>query len=728
MVRFLGRTWWVFLAVAAAAYGLLLAAGFFAEVPLPRAAPVDQSSMVYDAQGKVIGSFHGDQNRTIVDVNQISLRLKDAVVAAEDRTFYTHAGVSLKGIFRAAVTNLRQGEIGQGASTITQQYARTFQAIGKEQTYLRKLKEATLAVKIEKSLTKPKILENYLNTVYFGRGAYGAEAAAQTYFKKPAGQLDLAEAAYLAGVIRSPNRYQLEAGAEGVATIKAQVLDSMLRAGFIDQATLEQARAVDLTTRFQFGQSGELDSPKAGYFIEYVRKLLLREFKVAEKDLLGGGLKIYTTLDSSMQDAAEEAVRSTMDKPQDPEVALLAMDPEGQVRAMVGGREVGDTQRARGFNFAANLPGDPGGRQPGSAFKPLALAAFLDEGKSIYSKFAAPSLLQIESKRCRNEDGTPWRVANFDDAGFGELDMIEATTKSVNTIYAQVMDRVVTPARFISMAQNAGIEIPRSDSGCALTLGTTDVTPLEMARAYATFAARGRRPEPLFVTRVEAPDGTTILDRSPRTEQTIDPNVADTVNWVLKQNIQRGTGTGAKLPWPAMGKTGTAQNYADAFFAGSTPELTAVVWMGYPPGGNPPQIPVMTNVRGVRVTGGSFPATIWKKFMTQALKNSRHTDFPTPASLEGEILPASPVPCPAPSAPGQSRSSAPSATPAPPVTGCTPAPAAVLDPPRVPGGAAESTPGSSSSPAPAPGPSPTRETNPSPGPSCLLGILCPKPS
>lgn len=661
----------------------------------------------------MIGTFHGVQNRTIVDLAEISLRLKDAVVAAEDRTFYTHTGVSLKGIARAAITNFRQGEIGQGASTITQQYARTFQVIGKDRTYLRKLKEATLAVKIEKSLTKQKILESYLNTVYFGRGAYGAEAAAQTYFKKSAGQLDLAEAAYLAGLIRSPNKYQLEAGAEGVAQIKGKVLDAMWRADFIDSAKRDEAKGVDLATRFKFGQSAEQDSPKAGYFIEYVRKLLVRDYKVAEKDLLGGGLKIYTTLSSSMQDAAEQAVRSTMDKPEDPEVALIAMDPQGQVRAMVGGRVVDDRERARGFNFAANLPGDSGGRQPGSAFKPIALAAFLDEGNSVNSKFSAPSFLQFDSKRCANADGTPWKVSNFDDVGFGELNLVDATTKSVNTIYAQVMDQVVTPAKFISMAQNVGIEIPKSDSGCALTLGTTDVTPLEMARAYATFASRGRRPEPMFITRVEAKDKTILFEQRPRTEQTIDPNVADTVNWVLKQNVQRGTGTRAKLAWPAMGKTGTAQNHSDASFAGSTPELTAVVWLGYPPVGRPPQIPVMTNVRGERVTGGSFPAIIWKKFMSQALQDSKHSDFTAPKSLGGELLAPSPVPCPVPQASPSS-----SATPRPPVTGCTPAKIVASPIAPAPSSSADSTVESN----PRPNPSPTRTPAP-----CLLGILCPRP-
>ena len=640
--------WWVLVGLGVAAGVLLAVVGFLTKVPLPEAVPEAQSSFVYGSDGQVIGSFHGEQNRTIVPLSSMSRHLKEAVVATEDRNFYTHRGVSVNGIIRAAFTNLKDGEISQGASTITQQYARTFSGsdIGRQRTFTRKIREATLAVKIERKYSKPKILEFYLNTVYFGRGAYGAEAAAQTYFKKPASQLDLAESAYLAGTIRSPQRYQVDVNPQGVVAIRNEVLQDMIVAGYIDEVRARQARAVDLASRFKFGNGTQRESAKAGYFIEYVRRLLLSpEFKISEKQLLGGGLKIYTSLDTRMQQAAERAVAFTMNLPNDPEVALVAMDPQGQVRAMVGGRDVGDAKRARGFNFAANLPGEDGGRQAGSAFKPFALAAFVDEGKSVHSRFEAPSQLEIASKTCRNSDGTAWKVSNFENAGYGVLDLVEATTRSANTVYAQVMDKVVTPQKFMDMAEKTGIPIPASDQGCALTLGTTDVTPLEMARAYATFAARGRRPDPIIVTKIQSPEGETILERKARSEQVIDRNVADTVNWVLKQNVERGTGTGAKLPWPAMGKTGTTQNHVDASFAGSTPELTTVVWMGYPPNSQTGRIPEMVNVRGRKVTGGSFPATVWKKFMADALRGSKHSDFPTP-QLGGEVLNPPPPPCP----------------------------------------------------------------------------------
>lgn len=644
------RKWWLILAMIVAGFVLLKVAGFLTEIPLPEAAPGAQSSKLYDSQGELIYNFHGTENRTIVPLAQISDTLQEAVVAAEDRSFYTHPGVSIKGIVRAALSNVQAGEVGQGASTITQQYARTFAEVGKERTLTRKIREASMAIKIEREYSKDKILEFYLNTVYFGRGAYGAEAAAQAYFKKPARDLDLAEAAYLAGIIRSPSRYQQETNPDGVPVIRDRVLVSMREAGFIGPEQEQAAKVVDLATRFKFGLSAELDSPRAGYFVEYVRKLLLREFKIEEKDLLGGGLKIYTTLDLRMQDAAENAVRSTLDADTDPEVGLVAMDPLGQVKAMVGGRNVDDPQRARGFNFAANQPGDDGGRQAGSAFKPIALAAFVDEGKSIKSSFAGPGKITIDTRPCLNE-GKPWSVSNFENSSYGNLDMTQATTRSVNTIYAQMMEKVVSPKKFMAMAEKLGVDIPAVDEGCALTLGTSPVTPMEMARAYITFASRGKRPDPLLVLKVVSPTGETLIERKPRTEQTVNQNVADSVSWILKQNILGGTGTAAKLPWPAMGKTGTTQDHQDASFVGATPELAAAVWMGFPPDPTTKEIPLMQNVRGKNVTGGSFPAAIWKKFMAEALKvYEKHSDFPSP-KITGEVLEPKPVPCPSPYVP-----------------------------------------------------------------------------
>jgi len=617
--------------------GLMAMIGWWATLALPAASVSAQSSKVLAADGQVIATLHGEQNRTIVPLSRISKNLTKAVVATEDRGFYDHSGVSVRGIIRAARANFEGKQVVQGGSTITQQYVRNaYPSVGTERTITRKLRETWLALRVEQHDSKEKILEKYLNLVYFGRGAYGAEAAARTYFKVPASDLTVGQAAYLAGVIRSPERYQISSSPEEATRVRNLVLDDMVRARHLTKAEAEAARAEDLTSQFKPGQSIEVESPRAGFFVEYVRMLLKREFGLTDEQILAGGLQIHTTLDLRMQDAAEAAVSSVLDKPTDPEAALVAMDAHGNVRALVGGRDVKSIDRARGFNFAVDVNQTGGGRPAGSAFKVFALAALVDDGKSIASTISGPSKLLIDSPQCRNADGTPWEVSNFANAGFGSLDITRATLSSVNTVYAQIMESAVTPAAFISMAGRTGIQIPQFDTGCALTLGTTDVTPMEMARAYTTFAQRGKRPEPMIISKITSPDGSVIAERTHKIEQMIDANVADTVNHVLRQNVASGTGTGARIGRPAAGKTGTTQNFENAWFAGYTPDLTAVVWMGYAP--NPDgTIPLMQNVRGRDVTGGSFPATIWKKFMSEALKGTKESNFTKP-KLGGELI------------------------------------------------------------------------------------------
>jgi len=634
-----------------AATAVLTAAGvgalvWLAAIPLPQIATAAQSSRILAADGQTIGTFHGEENRTLVPLERVSHHLKLAVVAVEDRTFFDHGGFSIRGIFRAARANWEGGGIVQGGSTITQQYVRhAFPHVGTDRTFGRKLKEAFWAVKLERKSSKEEILEHYLNTVYFGRGAYGAEAAARTYFKVSAAELTPGQSAYLAGLIRAPQRYQIDADAARAINLRNSVIDQQVRLDLMTSEAADAARAEDLVAQFKPGVSVEVDSARAGYFVEYVRRMLLSEFDLTDEEILRGGLEIHTTLDIAMQDAAEAAVRSVLDSPTDPEAALVAMDPQGQVRAMVGGRDVDSIERARGFNFAVDVNGTGGGRPAGSAFKTFTLAAFLEEGKSIRSTFSGASSISINSDRCR-DGNKPWTVSNYGNAGYGYLDITGATTSSVNTIYAQMMNEVVSPQKFIEVAGKTGVAIPESDSGCALTLGTSDVTPLEMAGAYTTFAQRGRRPAPLVITRIARPDGTVVAERHPAVEQVMDANVADTVNHVLQQNVQSGTGTGAKIGRPAAGKTGTTDNFQDAWFAGYTPELTTVVWMGFAPD---PQgrIPLMTRVRGRSVTGGSFPATIWKSFMSKALEGVPQREFHKP-EIKGDVISHRPPPAPRP--------------------------------------------------------------------------------
>ena len=701
--------WWLVAGGVAALVVISLTMMFLGAVPLPEALAAAQSTKVLAADGQLIGTFHGEENRTIVPLDQVSKNLQNAVIATEDRSFYKHPGVSLKGIIRAVFTNVSEQGVRQGGSTITQQYVRnSIEQVGKERTIFRKVKEAVLAVKIERKFSKDKILEFYLNTVYFGRGAYGAEAAARTYFSKSAKDLNVNESAFLAGVIRSPQRFQPDSNPENAESIRKEVLSDMVEAGKLKIEEAEANRGQPLG--FQLSQSVEAESARAAYFLEYVKQVLYNEFKLTDQQIFGGGLTIRTTLDMRLQDLAEKAITSTLDREDDPEAAIVSIDTNGNLRAMVGGRVVNSIERARGFNFATmqRSDGQVNGRQAGSAFKPFTLAAFVAEGKSVKSSFTAPPLLEIPSRQCKNEDGSNWKIHNFDNDGYGTLDVIDATKKSANTVYAQMID-LIKPRPVKQIAEEAGITSKLS-AVCSLTLGTSAVTPLEMARAFATFSTRGERVSVVAITKIETPGGDVIGEQFPEKEKVMEPGVADTVNFALEQNIQAGTGTGAKIGRPAAGKTGTTQNHVDAWFAGYTPHddeqpgLSTVVWMGFRPEGTPPKIPEMTDVRGRRVTGGSFPATIWKKYMEPALKGFDETKFVAP-ELGGEVINPSPTPCP------------PGASP-PPGANCiqlspTPTSSPTVTPsPSAPPGQEKKSPPPTSPPPPSPTP-----TSPSPSPT-----------
>ncbi|CAN5883020.1 hypothetical protein BH23ACT12_BH23ACT12_06700 [soil metagenome] len=373
-----GRFKWAFGALGVSAARGAGALIWLVGLPIPQIPPSAQSSRVLAADGKVIGTLHGEENRTLVPLEQISPHLKLAVVSIEDRTFFDHSGFSLRGTIRAARANWEGGRIVQGGSTITQQYVRqAFPKVGTDRTFTRKLKEAFWAIKLERQSSKDEILEHYLNTVYFGRGAYGAEAAARTYFKVSSAELTPGQAAYLAGVIRAPERYQIDDDPPKATALRNQILDRLTGLDLMTSEAVGAARAEDLVAQFKPGLSVEVDSAEAGYFVEYVRRLLRSEFNLSDEEILRGGLVVETTLDPKMQKAAEEAVRGVLNRPTDPEAALVAMDPQGRVRAMVGGRDVDSIDRSRGFNFAVDVNGTGGGRPAGSAFKTFAPSAFL---------------------------------------------------------------------------------------------------------------------------------------------------------------------------------------------------------------------------------------------------------------------------------------------------------------------------------------------------------------
>ncbi len=649
----------------------------FSQVPLPDTDPPQlQTTFICPAevttdcnQDNSIAQLSGGVDRVNVTYDRLPPVLIDAVLAAEDREFYDHGGVDPVGIARALWANLRNQDVQQGGSTITQQYVKNVY-LTQERTYTRKLKEAALAVKLERELPKQEILLRYLNTIYFGRGAYGVEAASRTYFDKPVEQLTLPEAAYLAGLIRAPETADANrAGDEAVnvsnlltATRRRDsVLDAMLAVGSITQVEYDEARATAFGTvvpRTVQQNFGRVANPEWGteYYVDHVRQWLVSEAGFTDAEVFGGGLRVYSTVQMDRQRAASEAVNSTLDEPDDPAGALVAIDDSGAVRAMYGGNDYASSE----VNLATGTLGGGGGRQPGSSFKPFALAEAVAQGIPLNKSYNAPAKLVIPGAN----DGEDWEVGNYGDAGLGRLDLVSATAKSSNTAYAQLMLEV-GPENVVAMAKRLGITSPL-DPFPATVLGTEEVSVLDMASAYSTFADNGVHVEPYVVTRVTDALGVVLWENEITRDEVLDPEQAKQVNWALNQVVEGGTGTGAKFDQPAAGKTGTTDEYKDAWFVGYTCRLTAAVWVGYP--GTEERL--MKDVKGIEVTGGSLPAEIWRKFMIDATQGVDACDFEQPelgAEVEpDDTTPPTSEPPPTTAAPSTTTTEAPPPTTAPP--------------------------------------------------------------
>jgi membrane peptidoglycan carboxypeptidase len=693
----LRRWWWVFVVVPlVAAIGLLLTLFYiYSQLELPKTPPPLQTTYIYDREGNQIATLHSTVDRTIIPLSDMPLQLRHAVIAVEDKGFYDHPGIDVTGIFRAAWTDLVSGEVVQGGSTLTQQlvknvYAGQYEKDPKTgvETYAipprtlgQKVREGLLAIKVEREFTKDEILAKYLNTVYFGRGAYGVQAAAQTFFRKDASELSALESALLAGMIQSPSYYDPIEQQEAALERRNYVLEQMASEGYLTPERAAQLEVRDVKVDpIEVG----LNFPgKLGYFLDYTRRSLLDEYD--EGLVFGGGLQVTTTLDSQMQRYAEEAVADHLDTPGDPAAAVVAIDPrDGAVRAMYGGK-----------NFAVSkvnlATGDGGsGRQAGSAFKPFTLVTAIEQGYSLSSRWHGPSSITIPDPACYT-DGAPWELSNAADEESGDFTLLAATTYSVNTVFAQVAS-AVTPEAIRQTAARMGIRSPL-EPVCSITLGTQAVTPLEMTNAYATLAARGWRHRASPLERVDTADGETDLQIGGRGKLVVRQNDADLVTYALQSVIQSGTGTAANIGRPAAGKTGTAQEYRDAWFCGYVPQLVTCVWVGYPQG----EIS-LTNVEGFSaVFGGTIPALIWHDFMSQATANMRIKDFAQP-SFEGYTLGApTPPPPPAPSVtPSPSPKPSPSPSPKP-----SPSPSPSIEP----------------SPSPSPIPSPSPSPSPSPPPT-----------
>ncbi|HZT54201.1 MAG TPA: transglycosylase domain-containing protein [Gaiellaceae bacterium] len=576
-----------------------------------------ENSFLYTDNMKLLGVVPSATNRQPLPLSKMSPWLPEATVAIEDARFWQHGALDYRGILRALYEDLSQGHIVQGGSTITQELVRNLYIGNPQRTLSRKIREACLAEKLFQRLSRRQILAAYLNEVFYGHHAYGAQAAAQTYFSKSASDLTLVQAALLAGLPQAPTTYDPLVNPQYALARRNQVLRAMWKNGYITRAKLRRALRKPLMLHPGHLYS-ELHQPN---FFGWATQQLAERF--GERQVERGGLRVRTTLDPRLQALAQEAVASVLRTPTDPAAALVAIDPRtGAVKAMVDYLPNGQRMQ---FNMATQ-----GKRTPGSSFKPITLATALSEGVSLYSTFYGPPELFITDPQCATNNG-PWDVHNYGDEAAGTMNLLDATANSVNTIYAQLIAKVGV-RNVVAMAHRLGITSPLVPA-CALTLGAEGISPLELTDVYATFASGGIHHPPQAFLSVRGPNGKLLERLGTAGKRILGPNVAAELTYALQGVIEHGTGTAAAIGRPAAGKTGTAENYQDAWFCGYVPQLATCVWVGYPRA----EIPLI-NVEGVyQVFGGSLPAEIWHDFMGPAVADLPVENFPQP-TLTGSII------------------------------------------------------------------------------------------
>jgi membrane peptidoglycan carboxypeptidase len=591
--------------------------------PLPQA----ERTEVYDHFGRRIAVLKSEQDRIVVPLSAVPQQVQFAVLAAEDARFYEHHGVDQRSIFRALLTDIFRGAREQGGSTITQQLVRNAYPNLRERSVVRKVKEAALAAELERRIGKSKILEQYLNRVYFGGGYYGVQAASYGYFNRSVRSLSLAQAATLAGVIRSPETGNPRQNPGEARRLRDSVLDRMVQLGMVrpDQAAKARTEALRVAQKRQA-------TTRYPWFMDGVKRQLLADPRLGRTEaersrrLFEGGLRVYTTLNPAVQAAAEQAA-ARWRPASGPDVAIVSVLPQtGEVRAIVGGRNWSKDQ----FNLA--LQGR--GRQAGSSFKPFVLAAAMASGIS------PDSVWESSGWPRREVCGVPWAVDNYEGSGSGLMPVRVATWHSVNAVYGRLMEQLC-PAKVVEMAHDKlGVSLLKNqEKAPSIALGSANVLPVDMVGAYATFANMGVYHKPRFVNKVVWHGKVVFDDSHEPGEQRIQPALAWEVNDVLKGVISNGTATAAQIGRPAAGKTGTTQDYRDAWFIGYTPDLATAVWMGYPK----EELP-MRNIEGVgRVVGGSFPARIWRDFTSQVLQGPDAPDWQRPPDqLNFTVLPPPP--------------------------------------------------------------------------------------
>jgi penicillin-binding protein 1A len=573
---------------------------------------VHSNTFIYAADNTMLGSIPSSENREPVELGRMSPWLPKATVAIEDRRFYEHGGVDYEGIARALWRDVSAGKALEGGSTITQQLVRQLY-IGNERTLQRKVKEACLAIKLSRRWSKQRILKEYLNTVYFGNHAYGVEAAAQTYFSRPAKQLTMLQSALLAGLPQAPSIYDPFHRPQAALARRDEVLRSMLAIRAITLAQYEQAvRSNDLELK-----PGTIYTKiKEPYFFSYVRDELQREY--GSNTVRAGGLRVYTTIIPRFQRAAVKAMRDTLPYRSDPAAAIVSVEPgTGAIRAMTAVVPANDKNLVRGRQNQINLAAQTA-RQAGSTFKTFVLASAIEKGIDPDSTYYTSAPFTCTTGPwCEGDarNGKPWQVETYGHTYLGSTSITRATLSSDNTVFAQLtLD--VGPDYVWRMARRLGVHLS-SGPVASIGLGSLDVSPLDMAAAYATFASGGIYAKPMAIKKVILPGGKVDRDAGwgkPQTKRALSQAVAWKVTDILRQNASYGTGAGSSDGvHPNAGKTGTSENHGNAWFCGYTRDLSTVVWMGYLRG----QIGIyeMESVHGVPVAGATYAVPMWHQFM-----------------------------------------------------------------------------------------------------------------
>tara|TARA_B100000427_G_scaffold120140_1_gene100074 strand:+ start:5254 stop:7401 length:2148 start_codon:yes stop_codon:yes gene_type:complete len=572
-----------------------------------------ETTKIYSEDGVVLAELHKEENRVLIPIERISPTLTKTIVAIEDSRFYRHNGLDFIGIARAFVRNFKAGRFVEGGSTLTQQLARNL-FLTRQRNLSRKLAEAILAIQIERRYTKTEILQMYLNQVYWGHNAYGIESASRLYFSKSAEEINLAESALLVSILTGPELYSPIRNFAGAKKRQLLVLKSMVREDLISTEEANEAYVEELIIvkrkKLRY---------KAPYFTAYIVKQLIDMY--GEEVTYTSGMKIYTTLDYSLQEKAEEIVKKYIEYGESShwirslnekvpslnysQASLLALDPRyGYIKTMVGGKDFLDNQ----FNRTTQAK-----RQPGSAFKPFIYLAALEKG------FSPGSIIEDAPVTFNTVEG-PYAPHNYTQKYKGPMSIRKALERSVN-IVAIKLNYLIGPKNCVRVAQALGIKSPLKPV-LSLPLGANEVTMMELASAYGTIATLGNHTEPTGIIRIEDRDGTPLYEHSPEIREVYDPNLLATLVEMMKGIVKYGTGKLANLPRPVAGKTGTTSDYRDAWFVGFVPQLVCATWIGND-----------DNSETVKVTGGWVPALMWKEFMTMATQKMPAQDFPRPKGL-----------------------------------------------------------------------------------------------